>query len=38
MKSIAVDCIKSVYSKLDPYRRQNYFELFGMDYMIDDNF
>ena len=35
MIEIAADSIKSVCTKIDPHRRKNYFELFGMDFMID---
>lgn len=38
MKQIACDCIKAVQDKMDPMRRENTFEIFGLDYMIDDNF
>ena len=30
--------MKSTYYKLNPGRRENCFELFGMDFMIDQNF
>lgn len=30
--------MKSTYYKLNPARRENCFELFGLDFMIDQNF
>ncbi|CAD8118984.1 unnamed protein product [Paramecium sonneborni] len=38
MKNIALDLMKASYGKIDPQRRSNSFELFGLDFMIDDNF
>jgi hypothetical protein len=38
MKSIATLTLKSVYGNMDPYKLDNTFELFGMDYMIDEDF
>ncbi len=29
---------KAVYTKIDPFKRLNNFEIFGMDFMIDENF
>ena len=37
MKEISMKTIKSAYKKLDPLRRQNGFELYGLDFMIDTN-
>lgn len=37
MKKIAADCIKSVYGKVDPNKRDGSFEIFGLDFMIDEN-
>jgi len=37
IKKLATDCIKGVYGKMDPYRRENCFEVFGLDFMIDQN-
>ncbi|CAD8123980.1 unnamed protein product [Paramecium sonneborni] len=38
MKQIALDLMKASYGKIDQQRRSNSFELFGLDFMIDDNF
>ena len=35
MKGIALKTIKCAYQKLDPAKRENGFELFGLDFMID---
>lgn len=35
MKELATDSIKATYSLLDPERKQHNFELFGLDYMLD---
>ncbi|KAL4497128.1 hypothetical protein ABPG72_019448 [Tetrahymena utriculariae] len=35
MKSYASDCVRSIFTKIDPNRRQFSFELFGLDFMID---
>lgn len=35
MKEIAGECIKSTYLFLDEERRENNFELFGLDFMLD---
>lgn len=37
MKEITLDAVKATYLSLDPLRRQHNFELFGMDFMIDNN-
>ena len=36
MKQLATDTIKAVSRKMDPNRRQNSFEIFGYDFMIDE--
>jgi tubulin monoglycylase TTLL3/8 len=33
---MALDAVKSVYYKIDPFKRINTFELFGLDYMLDE--
>lgn len=37
MKKIATDTIKAVSRKIDPFRRHNTFEIFGYDFMIDED-
>ena len=36
-KRIATDTIKAVSRKMDPQRRQSSFEIFGYDFMIDED-
>ena len=38
MKNIATMSLKSVLGNIDPFKKENSFELFGMDYMIDEDF
>jgi D-alanine-D-alanine ligase-like ATP-grasp enzyme len=38
IKSIATDAVKATYLKLDPKKREHAFEIFGLDFMIDENF
>lgn len=38
MKQIATDTIKATFLKLDQKRRTFTFEIFGLDFMIDENF
>lgn len=38
MERLVTDSFRSVYNKIDPKRLQNSFEIFGYDFMIDDNF
>lgn len=38
MKDIAIDCILSAKSTMNPSKRRNSFELFGFDFMIDEDF
>jgi tubulin polyglutamylase TTLL1 len=38
MKKIAIITLKSVYGLIDPFKRDNSFEIFGLDYMIDEDF
>ena len=37
MKEIAADTVKAIYGKIDPDKRENCMELFGLDFMIDEN-
>ncbi|CAD8162780.1 unnamed protein product [Paramecium octaurelia] len=38
MKQIALDQFKAAAELLDPLKRENTFELFGLDFMIDDSY
>ena len=38
MKDIMIDSFLSVRHKMNPNKRKNVFELFGFDYMIDEDF
>ena len=35
---MTTDIFRSTYDKLDPKRRVNTFEIFGLDFMLDDEF
>jgi hypothetical protein len=35
MKKLATDAMRATYSIIEPNRRENNFELFGLDFMID---
>jgi len=37
MKRLATDTIKAVSRKMDPNRRQSSFEIFGYDFMVDED-
>jgi hypothetical protein len=37
MKKLVTDTIKATYIQIDPHRRHHSFELFGYDFMVDDN-
>ena len=37
MKKIATESIKCVYNKIDPNKRHHSFEVFGYDFMIDED-
>ncbi|KRX03061.1 hypothetical protein PPERSA_10142 [Pseudocohnilembus persalinus] len=37
-KEYSKDAVKATYLKLDPNQRQNTFEIFGLDFMIDSEF
>ena len=38
MKDIAIDCFLSAKMSMNPSKRRNSFELFGFDFMIDEDF
>ena len=38
IERIVTDTFRSVYCKIDPKRVNNCFELFGYDFMIDEDF
>ena len=38
MERLATDSFRAVYKKIDPLRNKNGFEIFGYDFMIDDQF
>ena len=38
MKDIALDCYMASFKTLNPAKRRNSFELFGFDFMIDEDF
>ena len=38
MKDIVIDTFLAVNTQLNPNRRRNNFELFGYDFMIDEDF
>ncbi|CAD8165580.1 unnamed protein product [Paramecium pentaurelia] len=38
MKQMATDQFKAVYGKMDQNKKENTFEIFGLDFMIDESF
>ena len=38
MKKVATDAVRSAYLKLSPSHKENNFEIFGLDFMIDSDF
>jgi tubulin monoglycylase TTLL3/8 len=38
MERLVTDSFRSVHNKVDPARLHNTFEIFGYDFMIDENF
>jgi tubulin monoglycylase TTLL3/8 len=37
-KKLVTDTFRAVYGKIDPKRRVNTFEIYGYDFMFDDDF
>jgi hypothetical protein len=38
MERLVTDSFRAVHKKIDPKRNKNAFEIFGYDFMIDENF
>ena len=38
MERLVTDSFRSVYKQIDTHRNKNSFEIFGYDFMIDENF
>ena len=38
IKKLTTDCFKATWGILDPYKRINSFEVFGFDFMLDEDF
>jgi len=38
MERLVTDSFRAVYKKIDPSRNKNAFEIFGYDFMIDEDF
>ena len=38
IKKLTTDCFKATWGILDPYKRINTFEVFGFDFMLDEDF
>ncbi len=38
IERLVTDSFRAVYSLIDPSRGKNSFEIFGYDFMIDENF
>jgi D-alanine-D-alanine ligase-like ATP-grasp enzyme len=38
IKKLTADCFRAVWGKIDPLKRSNAFELYGLDFMLDDKF
>jgi len=38
MNKITTDIFRAVHGRLDPHGRHHCFEVFGLDFMIDDEF
>lgn len=35
MKKLATEAIRSVYTKINPHKKEFSFEVFGLDFLID---
>ena len=38
IRKLVMDSMKAVYTKIDPNKRHNTFEIYGYDFMLDENF
>lgn len=38
IKKLTTDCFRAVWGKIDPLKRMNTFEIFGLDFMLDEDF
>ena len=38
IKKITTDCFRAVWGKIDPSKRTNTFEIYGLDFMLDEDF
>lgn len=38
MKKLANDAIRGVYTKMNPHKKEFCFEIFGLDFIIDESF
>jgi D-alanine-D-alanine ligase-like ATP-grasp enzyme len=38
IKKLTADCFRAVWGKIDPFKRINTFEVFGLDFMMDEDF
>ena len=38
IKKLTSDCFRAGWGKMDPSKRMNTMEIFGLDFMLDENF
>ena len=38
INKLTADCFKAVWGKIDPFKRVNTFECFGLDFMLTEDF
>jgi len=38
IKKLTADCFRAVWGKIDPHKRMNTFECYGLDFMLDEDF